>query len=35
MTTIRTVIVDDEPLALRGLRARLKAFDDIEIVAEA
>ena len=32
MTKIRTLLVDDEPLATRGLTIRLKAFDDIEIV---
>lgn len=31
---MRTLLVDDEPLALRGLRLRLEAFPDIEIVAE-
>ncbi|HKR01779.1 MAG TPA: LytTR family DNA-binding domain-containing protein [Pyrinomonadaceae bacterium] len=31
---IRTVIVDDEPLARRGIRAHLKEEKDIEIVAE-
>jgi two-component system, LytTR family, response regulator len=34
MKTIRTIIVDDEPLARRGLRRLLNAHDDIEIVAE-
>ncbi len=33
MTTIRTVLVDDEPLAIEGLEVRLKAFKDIEVVA--
>ena len=32
---IRALIADDEPLARRGLRARLKAFEDIRVVAEA
>ncbi|MEM8988490.1 MAG: LytTR family DNA-binding domain-containing protein [Pseudomonadota bacterium] len=32
---IRAVIVDDEPLALRGLELRLDAFDMIEIVGSA
>lgn len=32
---IRALIADDEPLARRGLRLRLAAFDDIDIVAEA
>ncbi len=31
---IRVILVDDEPLALRGLRHRLAAFAEIEIVAE-
>src|SRR5262245_53287220 len=29
---IRTILVDDEPLAIEGLRLRLEPFDDIEIV---
>ena len=29
---IRTLLVDDEPLALRGLAIRLKEFEDIEII---
>ncbi|TCP37987.1 LytTR family two component transcriptional regulator [Rhodothalassium salexigens DSM 2132] len=33
--TIRCLLVDDEPLALRGLRARLAAADDLDIVDEA
>src|SRR5689334_16856933 len=32
--TRTVVIVDDEPLARRGVRARLAAFGDLEIVAE-
>lgn len=32
-TRIRAIIVDDEPLARRGLELRLRAFDDFEIVA--
>jgi two-component system LytT family response regulator len=32
---IRTVIVDDEPLAREGLRVRLSREDDVEIVGEA
>jgi two-component system LytT family response regulator len=32
--TIRTLIVDDEPLARRGLELRLKEATDIEIVAQ-
>ena len=31
---IRVILVDDEPLALRGLRHRLAEFAEIEIVAE-
>jgi two-component system LytT family response regulator len=34
MLKIRTIIADDEPLALRGMRLRLQEFADIEIVAE-
>jgi two-component system LytT family response regulator len=30
--TIRTILVDDEPLATRGLMLRLERFDDVEIV---
>jgi two-component system LytT family response regulator len=29
---IRTIIVDDEPLAIQGLEVRLQPFDDIEII---
>ncbi|WP_138380018.1 LytR/AlgR family response regulator transcription factor [Luteithermobacter gelatinilyticus] len=29
---IRTLLVDDEPLALRGLELRLEEFDDIDII---
>lgn len=32
---IRTLLVDDEPLAIRGLRKRLEAHDDIDVVGEA
>jgi len=32
MAKIRTLLVDDEPLATRGLVIRLQAFDDIEII---
>ena len=32
---IRTILVDDEELARRGLKLRLKDADDIEIVGEA
>lgn len=31
--TIRTLLVDDEPLALRGLEIRLEPFEDVEIIA--
>ncbi len=31
--TIRTILVDDEKLAIQGLELRLAAFEDIEIVA--
>lgn len=31
---IRTILVDDEPLANRGLRLRLEEFDNVEIVRE-
>lgn len=30
--TIRTILVDDEPLAIQGLRLRLERFDDVEII---
>jgi two-component system, LytTR family, response regulator len=30
--TIRTILVDDEPLAIQGLRLRLEKHDDVEIV---
>src|SRR5438309_9935210 len=33
--SIRTVLVDDEPLATQGLQLRLQAFDDVEIVGSA
>ena len=32
---IRTLLVDDEPLALKGLRLRLENFEDVEIVGTA
>ena len=32
--TIRTIIVDDEPLARKGLSIRLKQFEEIELVAQ-
>ncbi len=31
--TIRTILVDDEKLAIQGLQLRLQAFEDIDIVA--
>jgi two-component system LytT family response regulator len=34
MQMIRTLIVDDEPLARRGIRAHLKEERDVEIIAE-
>ena len=33
--TIRTILVDDEPLATQGLQLRLQAFEDVEVVATA
>lgn len=33
MSKIRTILVDDEPLALEGLKIRLRGFDDVEVVA--
>ena len=30
--TIRTILVDDEPLATQGLELRLAAFDDVEVI---
>jgi two-component system LytT family response regulator len=30
--TIRTILVDDEPLAIQGLQLRLERFDDVEII---
>ncbi|WP_417458025.1 LytR/AlgR family response regulator transcription factor [Kordiimonas sp.] len=32
MAKIRTLLVDDEPLAIRGLTIRLQPFDDVEII---
>lgn len=34
MRNIRVILVDDEPLAIKGLRLRLAEYDDVEIVAE-
>src|SRR5919106_6435963 len=33
--TIRTILVDDEPLATQGLQLRLQAHEDIEVVGTA
>ncbi|MBI1392083.1 MAG: response regulator [Alphaproteobacteria bacterium] len=33
-SSIRVILVDDEPLANKGMRARLEAYEEIEIVAE-
>ena len=30
--TIRTILVDDEPLAIQGLQLRLEPHDDVEII---
>ena len=30
--TIRTILVDDEPLAIQGLELRLQRFEDVEII---
>ena len=30
--TIRTILVDDEPLAIQGMELRLQAHDDVEII---
>src|ERR687893_660718 len=30
--TIRTILVDDEPLAIQGLRLRLEKHEDVEII---
>ena len=35
MSRIRVVIVDDEPLARRGIRQLLAAHDDVEVAGEA
>ncbi|HJU65121.1 MAG TPA: LytTR family DNA-binding domain-containing protein, partial [Gemmatimonadaceae bacterium] len=35
MSTIRVVIVDDEPLARRGIRQLLAPHEDVEVVGEA
>ena len=33
MTKIKTILVDDEPLAIEGLKIRLEDFADVEVVA--
>ncbi|WP_265530706.1 LytR/AlgR family response regulator transcription factor [Sphingomicrobium marinum] len=33
--TLRTILVDDEKLAIQGLQLRLEAHDDIEVIATA
>ena len=33
--TIRTILVDDEPLATQGLQLRLQAHEDVEVVGTA
>lgn len=33
--SIRTILVDDEPLATQGLRLRLEAHEDVEVIATA
>lgn len=35
MSTISTILVDDEKLAREGLKSLLKEFSEIEIVGEA
>ncbi|MGF1605882.1 MAG: LytR/AlgR family response regulator transcription factor [Rhodothalassiaceae bacterium] len=35
MSVIRTLLVDDEPLALRGLAIRLEPYRDVEIAGQA
>ncbi len=32
--TIRTILVDDEPLAIQGLELRLQTHEDVEIIAK-
>lgn len=32
--TFRTIIVDDEPLARKGLNIRLQSFDDIQVITQ-
>ena len=33
--TIRTILVDDEPLATQGLQLRLQAHEDVEVIGTA
>ncbi|MEO6360585.1 MAG: LytTR family DNA-binding domain-containing protein [Sphingomicrobium sp.] len=33
--SIRTILVDDEPLATQGMQLRLQAHDDVEVIATA
>ena len=33
--TIRTILVDDEPLATQGLQLRLQAHEDVEVIGSA
>lgn len=35
MTIVKTLIVDDEPAAIEGLRLRLEAFPHIQVIGEA
>ena len=30
--TIRTILVDDEKLAIQGLQVRLEPFEDVEVI---
>jgi two-component system LytT family response regulator len=32
--SIRTILVDDEPLAIQGLELRLMPHEDVEIIAK-
>jgi len=34
MSSLRAIIVDDEPLARRGLKLRLESFDEVDIIHE-
>lgn len=35
MSKIKTIIIDDEPLARRGLMVRLQPFDNVQVIGEA